>query len=298
MKIVEKFEKFSLTAQETSEFSRSVCLFDSGIGGLSVLFALRKKFPRLKFVYYGDNERAPYGNLPNEIVSRYVYEAVEELKRFSPKALVLACSTASLVCARALQRICAFPVLGTYPPLLSARTTRGEGIVFLTRASYSSTEFSALLCRAKRLCPHSKFVVYPCDTLAGKIEDTFASAPAEYYAAELPVRPYAFVVLGCTHYALVKSAFSKTYGCPVFDASEVVCSKLSRVLSERSLRKIVPPLQNGEPLGDVPPIFNHSRKETPRLCSSDGKVLFIGSGGAKNRTFYEHSFVVKNGEKG
>ena len=71
MKIAEKCENFSSARPQTPDFSRSVCLFDSGIGGLNVLFACRRILPDEKFVYYGDNERAPYGNLPEEAVKAF-----------------------------------------------------------------------------------------------------------------------------------------------------------------------------------------------------------------------------------
>ena len=83
-------------------FSGAVCLFDSGVGGLSVLFKCREILPSRKFIYYGDNVRAPYGNLPPEAICRYVSEAAEELAGYFPPALVLACKKISVSRSRRL----------------------------------------------------------------------------------------------------------------------------------------------------------------------------------------------------
>ena len=199
MKIAEKCENFSSARPQTPAFSRSVCLFDSGIGGLNVLFACRRILPDEKFVYYGDNERAPYGNLPEEAVKAYVYEAAETLSEYRPKALVLACNTATAHCARALRNMYPFPVIGSYPPLLSAGKHGGEGLVLVTRSTYSSEFFAALLRRARTLYPAVRFLPYPCDDLAATIEDTNGRGNAKLYTFGLPARKFSFVVLGCTH---------------------------------------------------------------------------------------------------
>lgn len=165
MKIAEKCENFSSSRPQTPAFSRSVCLFDSGIGGLNVLFACRRILPDEKFVYYGDNERAPYGNLPEEAVKAYVYEAAETLAEYHPKALVLACNTATAHCARALRNMYPFPVIGSYPPLLAAGKHGGEGL-FSLRAPRIPANFSPLFCAVPAHCiPPYVFCLIPATIL-------------------------------------------------------------------------------------------------------------------------------------
>ena len=107
-------------------FSGAVCLFDSGVGGLSVLFKCREILPSRKFIYYGDNVRAPYGNLPPEAICGYVSEAAEELAGYFPPALVLACNTAEACCGESLRKKYPFPVLGACPPVLAAGKNGGD----------------------------------------------------------------------------------------------------------------------------------------------------------------------------
>lgn len=286
-------------AAKTSPFTRAVCLFDSGMGGLSVLFKCREILPSRKFIYYGDNDRAPYGNLPPEIISRYVFSAAEELAAYSPEALVLACNTATACCAEDLRKKYAFPILGAYPPLLAGGKIGGDGLVLVTRATYGSRAFAALISRGEKLCPSARFYPYPCDLLAGKIEDTLAAAADAIYTAELPARKFSFVVLGCTHYAHVREAIARFYGCPVFDGAEGLARRLAVTLAAEKSSPIAPrQAEKTVAKETADPRVTTSAPETQNFAdvaaetvSSDGKVLFLGSGKEKNRTFYEHSFA-------
>lgn len=286
-------------AAKTSPFTRAVCLFDSGMGGLSVLFKCREMLPSQKFIYYGDNDRAPYGNLPSGVIFRYVFSAAEELASYSPEALVLACNTATACCADALRKKYAFPILGAYPPLLAGGKIGGDGLVLVTRATYESRAFSALAHRAEKLCPSAHFYPYPCDLLAAKIEDTLAAAPDAVYTAELPAKKFSFVILGCTHYAHVREAIARFYNCPAIDGAEGLARRLAVTLAAKKSSGISP-RNAAEKVADenADPRVTTSDPETKNFAdvseknvSSDGKVLFLGSGKEKNRTFYEHSFV-------
>lgn len=282
-----------------SPFTHAVCLFDSGLGGLSVLFKCREMLPSQKFIYYGDNDRAPYGNLPSGIISRYVFSAAEELASYSPEALVLACNTATACCADALRKKYAFPILGAYPPLLAGGKIGGDGLVLVTRATYESRAFASLAHRAEKLCPSAHFYPYPCDLLAAKIEDTLAAAPDAVYTAELPARKFSFVILGCTHYAHVREAIARFYDCPAIDGAEGLARRLAVTLAAKKSSQISP-RNAAENVADenADPRVTTSDPETKNFAdvseknvSSDGKVLFLGSGKEKNRTFYEHSFA-------
>lgn len=136
-----------------SFFPAAVCLFDSGVGGLSVLFKCREILPSRKFIYYGDNVRAPYGNLPPEAICGYVSEAAEELAGYFPPALVLACNTAEACCGESLRKKYPFPVLGACPPVLAAGKNGGDGLVLVTRATYESRAFASLLRQAEMRFP-------------------------------------------------------------------------------------------------------------------------------------------------
>lgn len=276
-----------------SEFFSSAALFDSGIGGLTVLFACRRRMSEEKFIYYGDNERAPYGNLPEEVIVRYVLSAAGEISAYAPRVLALACNTATACAGKTLRKRFTFPVLGAYPPVLAAGKCGGEGLVLVTRATYRSAAFAALMRRAESLYPAARFFPYPCDFLAGKVEDTDAAADESLYTAELPKRRFSFVALGCTHYSHVKKAIEKFYACPVFDGTENLSRRIEQTLFARA-----PTSCESSPTKDESTSRAFARPDvttfapaTDKNVSSDGKVLFLGSGAQKNKAFYEHSFV-------
>ena len=106
-----------------------VGVFDSGIGGLTVLKACVGKLPDCLFYYYGDNARAPYGSRPRGEIVRFVAEALRRFERIGVDAAVLACNTATAVCAEQMRAAFPFPVVGVEPYLAGAierALTHGE----------------------------------------------------------------------------------------------------------------------------------------------------------------------------
>ena len=275
-----------------SAFFSSAALFDSGIGGLNVLFACRRLMPQQKFIYYGDNLRAPYGNLPEEVIARYVFAAAEELALYRPQALALACNTATACVGGALRKAFSFPVLGAYPPVFSAGRCGGEGLVLVTRATYRSAAFAGLLRRAGKTYPETRFLPYPCDFLAGKVEDTSAAGEDALYTEDLPRRRFSFVALGCTHYAHVKKAIERFYGCPVFDGTENLARRIEHTLAATD-DGAGAQADAGTVSTDAfsRPCVTTFAPAVDKYVSADGNVLFLGSGAQKNRAFYEHSFA-------
>ena len=100
----------------------SVLFFDSGIGGLTVLDECVRQTPSLRFLYFGDNHNAPYGNLPPEQIRAHVLSAVERCAPLHPSALVLACNTATALCADILRARYPFPVIGAEPAVFASQT--------------------------------------------------------------------------------------------------------------------------------------------------------------------------------
>lgn len=280
-----------------SPFYSSAALFDSGIGGLNVLFACRRRMSDEKFIYYGDNDRAPYGNLPEDVIVRYVLSAAEELSAYAPRVLALACNTATACAGKVLRKTFSFPVLGAYPPVLTAGKCGGDGLVLVTRATHQSAAFAALMRRAESMYPAARFFSYPCDFLAGKVEDTQAAAEESLYTAELPKRRFSFVVLGCTHYAHVKKAIGNFYACPVFDGTENLSRRIEQTLSAPAAiacdeaERAAKTEREAQKNAYARPAVTTFAPDAGKYVSSDGKVLFLGSGAQKNKMFYEHSFA-------
>lgn len=206
-------------------------IFDSGIGGLSVLSACVKRLPALRYLYLGDNFRAPYGSRPKEEIARFTESALLRFRRLGVSAAILACNTATAVCLEEMRRKFPFPILGTEPAVLPAAKRGGEILVLCTPRTAESGRLNALIAR----CPQTRFTVYPCPGLAAAIENRFVRGEPFSLAELLPAGAYGGVVLGCTHYALIGREISAFYGAPVYDGAEGIARRLSAVLAPRAV---------------------------------------------------------------
>lgn len=191
-----------------------IALFDSGAGGLALLAECVRRFPCERYLYYGDNANAPYGGRAEGEIVRLASRAFDDVARTRPRACVLACNTVTAVCIDALRARSPFPVFGIEPALRPASAKGGRVLLLATRATLASARLQRLLRAAEgagadvvRFCP---------SWLAGAVESHLFDLSA-VTAEGLPAGPFAAVVLGCTHYALVKEAVARRYGCPVFD---------------------------------------------------------------------------------
>ncbi len=247
-----------------------VAFFDSGIGGLTVLAACRKQLPNEIFYYYGDNARAPYGNLPEEVIFSYVEEAFAHFCRLEAKAVVLACNTATAVCVEGLRRKYSVPIIGAEPALFPAAQCGGEVLVLCTCATGNSARFLRLQANALARFPDVRFLCIGCAELAGEIE-RHATEKEYSYARFLPPAHPSAVVLGCTHYAYIKHQIERFYQCPVFDGNEGIAKRLRWVLSTPEK----PKFENGRPL---------------LTTDFSSRIFYLGSQKTQNQRVFEQMF--------
>ncbi len=207
-----------------------IAFFDSGIGGLTVLSECRNRLPDEIFYYYGDNTHAPYGNLTEKEIEKYVFKAFRRFAKLRVRAAVIACNTATAVCIEALREKYAFPIVGAEPALFSAaRKTSEEVFVLTTCATANSTRLNRLLTDCRNRYPSAKLRVCPCERLAEEIElHVLDSAYA--YSDFLPRGKPSAVVLGCTHYIYIKQYISDFYACEAFDGNKGIAERLCFVL--------------------------------------------------------------------
>ena len=194
-----------------------IAVFDSGVGGISVLRQLRKLMPQEKFLYFGDTANAPYGSRPTSEVRALTLAAAEKLRTEYPvKALVVACNTAT---AAAIEQLRAtwpdFIVIGIEPALkLAADHFPGGRIgVMATQVTLREEKFDHLLHRFDRECTVTKI---PAPGLVELIEGGKGDGPeCEAFLREL-LGPHAgnldALVLGCTHYPFVQRTIAKVLG--------------------------------------------------------------------------------------
>ena len=194
-----------------------IAVFDSGVGGISVLRQLRKLMPAERFVYFGDTANAPYGSRTTEDVRRLTLAAAAKLQAEYPvKALVVACNTATAAAITQLRA--AYPdliVIGIEPALkLAADHFPGGRIgVMATQVTLREEKFDHLLHRFDRECTVTKI---PAPGLVELIETGRGDGPeCEAFMREL-LGPYAgqldALVLGCTHYPFVQRTIARVLG--------------------------------------------------------------------------------------
>ena len=221
---------------------RPIGVFDSGVGGLSILRALRAELPGEDFVYFSDAGHAPYGEKGEGFVSnRSLAIAVDLLEHHRIKSLVVACNTATAAAVHLLRaRHTHLPVVGVEPalkPAVAASRT-GRIAVIATRVTLESRKFEAL---QASLAGQAQFSIVPCDGLAAAIERSdgpqIAALCEKYLAAagrfgDAPGQ-IDTLVLGCTHYPFVSDVLRRHAGEAVrfIDTGAPVAQQTARLLA-------------------------------------------------------------------
>ena len=198
--------------------ARCIGVFDSGIGGLTVVRELRRCLPREDIVYFGDTARVPYGIKSGETVTRFAQEDCDFLLRMDPKMIVAACNTASATALEELEASLPIPVCGVVEPGAKEAVllARGHTIgVIATEATIASDAYRRAM---KRYDPGVRVVQRPCPLFVPLVEE---GRRCEGAIVQAVVRDYLepiirldprVLVLGCTHYPLLKAAIAEVAG--------------------------------------------------------------------------------------
>ena len=213
----------------------AIGIFDSGVGGVSVLRDAMRLMPRERFLYYGDNLNAPYGTKSEDTIRTLATHVADVLLSYEVKALVIACNTATSAAAASLRERLSIPVIGMEPALKPASFLwhGGKILVLATPATLRQQKFQTL---NEKYGEHA--VVQPCAGLmefveAGELEGDRLNA----YLADI-LAPYRdtqldAVVLGCTHYVFLKRALSAMLpGVPLIDGNEGTARRLQSLLEQ------------------------------------------------------------------
>jgi glutamate racemase len=217
-------------------------VFDSGVGGLTVLRTLLKKLPREHTVYLGDTARVPYGTRSGEVVTRYALLSARHLAAHGIKLLVVACNTVSAHSLAALQQALPIPVIGVIEPgaqSAAARSRGGSIAVLGTPATVASGAYQAAL---RRLAPLASVIARACPLFVPLAEEgwTEGEVPrlvAERYLGDLRRQGVDTVLLGCTHYPLLATAIAEVVGSQVaiVDSAEATAEAVAALLGARRL---------------------------------------------------------------
>lgn len=191
-----------------------IAVFDSGVGGISVLAELMRRMPQENYLYFGDSANAPYGSRSPEEVRALTEKHVGELTARGAKAVVIACNTATGAAISYLrEKFASLPMIGMEPAIKPAAAAHPGGriLVMATPVTLASAKFRHLMELHER---EAEIVPVPCACLARMVEDgILGGAELESYLtdtlAPYLTRPADAVVLGCTHYPFVRAQIAR-----------------------------------------------------------------------------------------
>ena len=223
--------------------SRPIGVFDSGLGGLTVVRELRRQLPAESIVYFGDTARVPYGSKSPSTVRHYSREAAAFLLDRDVKAIVIACNTATAHAHETLAEELSVPVLGVIEPgarAAAAATRSGRIGVIGTAGTIASGAYDLAVRRL--VGDRARVYAQPCPLFVPFVEEGLAEHPAtrlvaQDYLAALRDVDVDVLVLGCTHYPLLRDLLADIMGPEVrlVDSAEETAIEARRVLTEGGL---------------------------------------------------------------
>ncbi len=222
--------------------SAPIGVFDSGIGGLTVARELMKQLPDESIIYFGDTARVPYGPKSPDTVLRYSREIAAFLQSQGVKAIVVACNTATAHALPALREELSIPVIGVIEPgaRAAAAATKSKRVgVIGTAGTVKSAAYEKEI---RRLVPDAFVFSQACPLFVPLIEEGWTDDDATRLIADRYLTPVAqaktdTLVLGCTHYPLLKAVIGKVVGREVrlIDSAEETARETAQILEANKL---------------------------------------------------------------
>ena len=242
-----------MPASATQPSHAPIGIFDSGVGGMSVLRHVRAQLPREQLIYFADTGFAPYGDKPEHVIVERSLAVAAFLLERGAKALVVACNTATVAAIKALRaRYPALPIVGVEPGLkpAAAASRNGKIGVLATDSTLSGDKFLQLRAQISS-ASGAEFLLQPCIGLVDLIELGQFDTPAvdallERYVAPLIAQGADTLVLGCTHYPFVQAAIARaaarhaTQPVTLIDTGDAVARQLARLLDTAGLLRAAP----------------------------------------------------------
>ncbi len=210
-------QETNITIQNLRSEGRPIGVFDSGIGGLTVVAALRHLLPSEDIFYVGDTARVPYGGKSQKTIERYSMEISQLLLSENAKMVVIACNTSSALALDHLRERLLVPVLGVIQPGASAAVSASQNQrigVIGTRATIASKAYHRAI---QAIYPEAQVFDRACPLLVplieeGMLKDEITNMTLQRYLGPLLEKDIDTLVLGCTHYPLLRKAISQLVG--------------------------------------------------------------------------------------
>ena len=192
-------------------------VFDSGVGGLTVAREIMRQIPNERIVYFGDTARVPYGSKSKDIITKYSRQIIRFLLTENVKAIVIACNTASAFALDTMQKEFDIPIIGVLKPgaKVAAKTTVNGRIGLIgTEGTIHSGMYAQFI---KSIKPDVEVIGKPCPLFVplveeGMLHDTITDQVAETYLSTLKDKNIDTLIMGCTHYPLLRSTIRRVMG--------------------------------------------------------------------------------------
>lgn len=218
-------------------------VFDSGVGGLTVAREIMRELPDESIVYFGDTARVPYGSKSRETVTTFSKQIIRFLKTKDVKAIVIACNTASAFALHEVAKDADIPIIGVIEPGAKTAndvTENGRVGIIATEGTVRSGTYEKVL---KKINPNLKVFLKACPLFVPLVEegwryDSVTYEVADRYLNDIMTYDIDTLVLGCTHYPLIRRTIQKVVGDGVtlVNPAYETAKELGRVLDENNLR--------------------------------------------------------------
>ncbi len=223
--------------------TKPIGVFDSGIGGLTVVHALSRRLPYENIVYFGDTARVPYGPKSPQVVREYAAQDAEFLLSKGVKMVVVACNTVSAVALDVVMKKTKMPVVGVIQPgaaeAVKASRKRRVGVIG-TMATVNSNAYTHAI---RQLDPDVQVFAQPCPLFVplaeeGWVEHQVTDLVAKEYLFPLTLEKIDTLILGCTHYPVLRRAIGSAVGSGValIDSGDATTAEVEKLLDQNNLR--------------------------------------------------------------
>lgn len=221
---------------------RPIGIFDSGVGGLTVVDKMGQILPAEDLIYFGDTARVPYGTKSKETVTKFSVENVEFLMEHNVKLVIVACNTASSLSLEFLKRCFRVPIIGVIEPgarqAVSATRNNRIGVIG-THATISSGAYERAV---KRISQRHAVFTQACPLFVPLVEEGWVDKPVTRTIADIYLKPFKTksidtLIMGCTHYPILKDVIKKAAGPSVVlvDSAKEVAKEAKNILDAGGL---------------------------------------------------------------
>ena len=219
---------------------RPIGIFDSGVGGLTVFSEIRKRFPAEDLIYFGDTARVPYGPKSKSTIIDYSIQNTRFLNSFQVKLVIIACNTSSALAINHLRENFSVPIIGVLEPgaeqAVKTSKTGKIGIIG-TEGTINSQAYPNEI---KRLNPQAETFSTPCPLFVPLVEEGWHNHPvaltiAKEYLSSLTDKKIDTLVLGCTHYPILKRVIQEAVGAQItlIDSAQAIADYLDHYLNSK-----------------------------------------------------------------